>query len=580
MKKRYAIHTITGKLFLQLLFIFGCLLCLISLTQFGIMKVARTEIYDRMSNQADHYLDKLDESLVQIRRQQLSSLNDWDMINITVNYDSMSGYERRLALLALRERMGFFEIGFDIVEDARVYIPGIDYVITGSSVKRMTEEDADIVEKSAGNTDREIHMDGTGVYMLSVHQEVRNGNNSLRQLHVVELAPKQIEKEIRQLVFGLDSGAFFMGEDREIRFHNGEDRELSFAIAKSLKEGRDGLQKIQEVRVDGKTYLSYVSESRQFGTFVQYMQQDTVMREISKYRKWLLAVWICTLAAVLAIMLFLRKQIHRPVRTLLEAFEKVKTGAFGERIYYEGKDEFQSLYSGFNEMQEQMQGLIEGLAEQKNLTKNAQLKQLQAQITPHFLYNSFFVLSRRIKREDYEGASRFAELLGDYFRFVTKNASDDTTLQEEVEHARCYAQIQGSRFRRRIQVQFPELPEKYAQIRVPRLIVQPLLENAFGHGLEDKVTDGILRVDFAESDDCFAIVVEDNGDMASGETIEGMERRLRESADGETTGIVNIHRRLQLYFKGGAGLQVERSGLGGVKIGIVIDKKAMPQTQE
>ena len=159
MKKRYAIHTITGKLFLQLLFIFGCLLCLISLTQFGIMKVARTEIYDRMSNQADHYLDKLDESLVQIRRQQLSSLNDWDMINITVNYDSMSGYERRLALLALRERMGFFEIGFDIVEDARVYIPGIDYVITGSSVKRMTEEDADIVEKSAGNTDREIHMD-------------------------------------------------------------------------------------------------------------------------------------------------------------------------------------------------------------------------------------------------------------------------------------------------------------------------------------------------------------------------------------------------------------------------------------
>ncbi len=141
MKKRYVLHTITGKLFLQLLLIFGCLLCLISLTQFGIMNVARTEMYDRMSSQADNYLNQLDESLVQIKRQQLSSLNDWDMINITVNYDSMSGYERRLTLLALRERMGFFEIGFDIVEGARVYIPGIAYVITGSSVKRMTEED-------------------------------------------------------------------------------------------------------------------------------------------------------------------------------------------------------------------------------------------------------------------------------------------------------------------------------------------------------------------------------------------------------------------------------------------------------
>ncbi|WP_251205779.1 hypothetical protein [Acetatifactor aquisgranensis] len=104
MKKRYVLHTITGKLFLQLLLIFGCLLCLISLTQFGIMNVARTEMYDRMSSQADNYLNQLDESLVQIKRQQLSSLNDWDMINITVNYDSMSGYERRLALLALRER--------------------------------------------------------------------------------------------------------------------------------------------------------------------------------------------------------------------------------------------------------------------------------------------------------------------------------------------------------------------------------------------------------------------------------------------------------------------------------------------
>lgn len=580
MKKRYVLHTITGKLFLQLLLIFGCLLCLISLTQFGIMNVARTEMYDRMSSQADNYLNQLDESLVQIKRQQLSSLNDWDMINITVNYDSMSGYERRLALLALRERMGFFEIGFDIVEGARVYIPGIAYVITGSSVKRMTEEDEEAVRRFGSHTGQDIYMDEAGIYLLSVHQEVKSGSNSLRQLHVVQLSLKQIEKEIGQLVFGINSGAFFMGEDNEILFHNGENRELSSAIADNLREGGDGFQKIQEVRAGGKTYLCYMSESSQFGTFVQYTQQDIVMREISKYQKWLLVVWTCTLAAVLVIMLFLRKQIHRPIRTLLEAFEKVKKGDFGERIYYEGKDEFQSLYGGFNEMQEQMQGLIEGLAEQKSLTENAQLKQLQAQITPHFLYNSFFVLSRRIKREDYEGASQLAELLGDYFRFVTKNASDDIALREEVEHARCYAQIQGSRFRKRIEVQFPELPEKYADIQVPRLIVQPLLENSFGHGLEDKIADGLLRVRFAENEMRFAIVVEDNGDMVSEEAISDMNRRLQDNAEGETTGIVNIHRRLQIYFKGEAGLSVERSGLGGVKVSIVMNKKAILQVDE
>lgn len=231
-------------------------------------------------------------------------------------------------------------------------------------------------------------------------------------------------------------------------------------------------------------------------------------------------------------------------------------------------------------MEDQLKQLIEEVYVQKNLAQRAQLKQLQAQINPHFLYNSFFILSRRIKRGDIEGSEEFAKHLGNYFKYLTRDAADDVPLQREVEHATSYAAIQGARFAGRIRVEFGELPKEAAGILVPRLILQPILENAFRYGLENKTEQGLLRIDFRQTEEVLEIVVEDNGEEATDECIEKMKNSLKEDSGAEVTGLINIHRRLQIYFGSEYGIYVERSQIGGVAIKMRIPQVVKMQIKQ
>ena len=138
--------------------------------------------------------------------------------------------------------------------------------------------------------------------------------------------------------------------------------------------------------------------------------------------------------------------------------------------------EFADLFNSFNEMAEQLDELIQKEFQQTLLLEKAQLKQLQAQINPHFLYNSFFTLNQMIARDMKEPAKELSRELGVYFRFLTRNTSDEVPLSDEYEHARVYADIQGFRFDGRIKVEMDELDQQLAQITVPRLILQLMIK--------------------------------------------------------------------------------------------------------
>ena len=189
-------------------------------------------------------------------------------------------------------------------------------------------------------------------------------------------------------------------------------------------------------------------------------------------------------------------------------------------------------------MEDRIQDLIQEVYEQKELKQRAELKQLQEQINPHFLYNSLFSIRSKIYREEYESAEELTELLGRYFRYLTRNAQDYVELSQEVDHAYCYARIQASRFAARMEIRLAELPEEMQKLKVPRLIIQPLLENALEYGLGDKEENGLLAVSYEEKDGRFYIHSEDNGSVTE-EVLEKMRESLQKGANekGEVTGI-------------------------------------------
>ena len=117
------------------------------------------------------------------------------------------------------------------------------------------------------------------------------------------------------------------------------------------------------------------------------------------------------------------------------------------------------MYGRFNQMVVNLRSLIDQAYKQKIMTQRAELKQLQSQINPHFLYNSFFILNTMAHTGDLEGIETFTTQLGGYFQFVTRNASDEVALHQEIHHARLYTEIQSCDFPSRIKVDFEPLPE-------------------------------------------------------------------------------------------------------------------------
>jgi two-component system sensor histidine kinase YesM len=204
------------------------------------------------------------------------------------------------------------------------------------------------------------------------------------------------------------------------------------------------------------------------------------------------------------------------------------------------------------------------------LAQQAELRQLQAQINPHFLYNSFFTLYCMAKEEDYEHMTDFLSYLADYYRYITPNNLEDVPLGDEKSHAQHYAQIQMLRFKRRIKVEFGELPESWASVRVPRLILQPLLENAFSHSLKDIPSGGFLKTEFLPADNGLLVRVADNGSGIRGEELEDILRKLEAAENPEPedetdfSGLLNIHKKLRLKFGPPYGLRIRPGDAGGV----------------
>ncbi len=201
------------------------------------------------------------------------------------------------------------------------------------------------------------------------------------------------------------------------------------------------------------------------------------------------------------------------------------------------------------------------------------MKQLQTQINPHFLYNSLFIINTMAKVGD-DHLIEFSRLLGEYYQFITRNGSDMVPLRADVKHAQTYAAIQQMRFSKRLSVDFPDCPEPFADLPVPRLILQPILENAFEHGVSKRTKEGKIRVRYFCDNDILQILVEDNGQDLTDEQITQLSVTTADNSDtAEITGMMNIHRRLVLVYGSGSGLQIGRSEMGGLCVTLTIHSR-------
>ena len=265
------------------------------------------------------------------------------------------------------------------------------------------------------------------------------------------------------------------------------------------------------------------------------------------------------IASILLAILFsywFSRGITRPIGRLTKAAREISSGTLdGEPVVANTRDEMRFLASTFNDMRMNIQNLITEIEEKSKLDrllKEMELKNLQSQINPHFLFNVLNTVSKTAYLEGAEHTSKLINSTATMLRHNLRNLDKPTTLEEEVKIIKNYFFIQKARFGDRIRFEMDIEPSCLA-LSIPNLTLQPIIENAFNHGVEAREEDAFIRLIIKESEDDTVIVsIIDNGvgmDEATKERLLRLEER-DSNAKTSTTGIgfINVMKRLQLFY--------------------------------
>ena len=218
-------------------------------------------------------------------------------------------------------------------------------------------------------------------------------------------------------------------------------------------------------------------------------------------------------------------------------------------------------------------GYSQRIDELASSTLQSELKFLKKQINPHFLYNGFYNIYRMAKKDSNDDIAEFSQLLSEYYQYITRNAADTVTMEQEIRHAMTYLKIQQIRFSNRLSVEIGPTPSEFGFLMVPRLILQPILENAFEHGMKN-VLEPKLFIRFEARLGEWNVCIEDNGTEFSPEELSELQQKL-DSTDTqmETTALINIHRRLRYHFGPESGLRLSRTPAGSLQVQLHIVKE-------
>lgn len=320
------------------------------------------------------------------------------------------------------------------------------------------------------------------------------------------------------------------------------------------------------MKLGKKNFLVNYNLSSSLGWYlVDYVPLEEILSPLTRSSN-IFYISICILILIGVVSSFLLyKNVQIPIVKLISSVRSITRGNFSARINYQTKNEFNFLFIQFNLMAQQIEELIEKVYESKIRLQEATLKQLQSQIDPHFLYNCLFFIKNSSKMGDLDAIESMSLHLGAYYRYTTRLEKSHTSLKEELDLITNYLHIFKLRMNK---LNFDlNIPETMYRLEIPRLILQPVVENAMIHGIEPNSKDGYLRIVGEESESDYFLVIEDNGRGMTEEQLWELNRIISLPSNEENVcGLWNVNQRLVLQFGSQSGLKCENCSLGGLRV--------------
>ncbi|OQB25136.1 MAG: Sensor histidine kinase YpdA [Firmicutes bacterium ADurb.Bin182] len=350
-------------------------------------------------------------------------------------------------------------------------------------------------------------------------------------------------------------------------FMSGTRLEESIFAASPPVSVRENVYTVRGFR-QGEAYtLSYVLEA----------DSRDLTNELTGYWRVLSYILMLTVPLLVIVLLFFYRNFSRPVVALMQSAQKIERGELGVRVAEDwGSSEFRILTSGFNSMSSKLKYQFERIYQEQAALQEARIKALQSQINPHFLNNTLEIINWEARMSGDSAVSRMIEALSTMLTAATgRDEKASVQLREELEYVDAYLYIISVRFGKRLNVR-REIDDSLLDIPVPRLILQPIVENAVEHGITPRMQGAIvLRV--YRNDDKLVMEVENDGKMTE-QDIKAVELLLNGSvqpaqqtgAGSSSLGIRNINQRLKILYKEQCSFTIEMTEEGNTLARVAI----------
>ncbi|MDW7656433.1 MAG: histidine kinase [Bacillota bacterium] len=560
-------------------------------TQFSMYRWGRDAVSDELNSAAASnviYLrDNFVENIQSINVQLEYLMTNSTITSFFINHDHLAVWDYYVTVAQINTLLALIEYSNPYLEEIVLYYT--DYNISLSSDEKIETVETDLMNRiiTEFRQQNSLLMEADG-YMAIGHMVPSTAyfKDELPQYFVeVILSEAAVRDHLSSFSQYSNKNALMINHNTGTAIKStenmlGNTEDLSSLIALIKPQDSNSVYQ-SSVVLNGESYVVVACYSKPINcSFAQLIPAETMQTIPNRFAFFIVLFNALALVVVTLFLLIMYRLVKRPMNDLMNAFSVTGSGDFSYQLaLHYASYEYNELVAQFNAMTERIKELIQSNYEQTIRLQHAELKQLQAQINPHFLYNSFFFLRHMIGRNHDDQAKSFASYMGKYFKYITKSDVNLVPLQMEYEHAANYLSIQQMRFEDDIRCEIEAIPEAYSTMLVPRLILQPIFENVLVHGIRKSGGESVVRMFFSQEDACFLhILIEDNGDQLTDDKLIQLQQNLNlDTPINETTGLINIHKRLKLYFNSDCGLIVSRSKLGGLLVQLTV---ALPSTKE
>lgn len=317
----------------------------------------------------------------------------------------------------------------------------------------------------------------------------------------------------------------------------------------------------------------YIPEADWF--MVNVIPKEPVLEIADKWMRQFFAICMACLLITMAIAIIVSRSTTRRIAAVSKQMSEVHNGPPVPMPEPKILDEVGELVTTYNYMTGEMNKLIKKQEETAQELRFAEFNALQAQINPHFLYNTMDMINWMALQGRNKEVSEVVQNLSKFYKLTLSRRKDYSTIADELEHANVYIDLQNMRFNDAIDF-VVDVPDELMHYRLPKLTFQPILENAILHGiLEKEEKSGTIVLTIWAEDDDIRILISDDGVGMSEEIrsqILSEEKIKPTNSRGTNVAIVNIHRRLQLLYGSKYGLTYESSPGKGCDVSILIPK--------